>query len=90
MTHSELKTIADATVDLGRKTTEVMTDLGTTTFNNVASFAVTVTKAQSELLRSHPSTSVFSDMFDTWSKMQSEVIKSYTQWTDSVRSNLNK
>lgn len=86
--NTSIKTIADATLELSRKTTQTFSELSARAFHDMVEYAGTVSKAQASFFSGYAPVN-FSEMTENWNKVQSEMIKGYSNWMDSVR-NLTK
>lgn len=75
----EIKEITDATFELGRKTVQTVSELNTRVLTDVVDYAETVARANSTWFTAPMSSNALTE---TWGRMQSEMIKGYSTWTD--------
>lgn len=85
MSTPEIKELTTATMELSRKTMQSFSEFGIKALNDVADYTETVTKANTAFFGNYNA----NGLSDAYAKMQSEMIKGYSFWTDYLR-NLSK
>lgn len=75
----EIREITDATFELGRKTVQTVSELNTRVLTDVVDYAEAVARAQSTWFTAPTASNALTE---TWGRMQSEMIKNYSTWSD--------
>ena len=83
MNKNEINQVTEATFDLGRKAVQTFSEFGAKTFTDMVDYTETVAKAQTNMFGYSPINT--SALNDSWGKIQSDIIKNCSTWTDYLK-----
>jgi hypothetical protein len=77
----EIKELTHATFELGRKSVQSFTEFGIRAFNDYVDYTETVAKANATMFGNNTQ----AGLSDAYSKIQNEMLKGYSFWTDYLK-----